>query len=287
MDADCLLGDDRPRRADLTLWQAHSRLWRLARRAAEPGGCRCAAENPRHGSKVAVPAVSIDPNDAGLLRAPGGNLSRRRCVRGVTLEPCREGAMTAWHVRARSRRAGALLGAVAVLVAGCTAPGGGSGPRADRAGAARHSAAAGSPGRVFGHRIAGTPGPVGVKHGSKPGIAGPLSLVQCAPPLGDPVVNRAEAASRPRVAVPACLCCRWCACAWVCCGCGPARWPPRSHLAWPCCPRWLGPPDWDSSPIRPACGPGCASHACPVGPDRSAAGSVQARSPGSAAAGAS
>jgi hypothetical protein len=198
--------------------------------------------------------------------------------------------MTAWHARPRSRRAGALVGAIAVLVAGCTAAGGGSGPRADRAGAARHSVAVSPPGRVFAHRIAGTPGPGSVKHGGGPGIAGAWSLAPCAPPLGGPGVNRAGAASRLRVAAPACLCCRWCACAWACCGCSPGRWPPRwwprSHLAWQCCPRWLGPPDGDSSPIRPACGPGCASRACPVGPARSAAGSVQARSPGGAAAGA-
>jgi len=182
--------------------------------------------------------------------------------------------MTASHVRARSRRAGALFGAIAVLVAGCAAAGGGSGPWADRAGAARHSVAASPPGSV--------------EHGSGSGIAGASSLTPCAPPLGDPVVNRAGAASRLRAAVPACLCCRWCACAWACCGCSPGRWPPpRSHLAWQCCPRWLGPPDWDSSPPRPACGPGCGSRACPVGPARSAAGSVQARSPGGGAIGAS
>ena len=200
--------------------------------------------------------------------------------------------MTAWHVRARSRRAGALLGAIAVLVAGCTAAGGGSGPRADRAGAARHSVAASPPGRVFAHRIAGTAAPGRARHGSGPGIAGASSLAQCAPPLGDPMVNRAGAASRLRVAVPACLCCRWCACAFACCGCSPGRWPPQwwspySHLAWQCCPPWLGPLDGDSAPVRPVCGPGCASRACPVGPARSAAGSVQARSSGGAGVGAS
>ena len=207
--------------------------------------------------------------------------------------------MTAWHVRARSRRAGALLAAIAVLVAGCTAAGGGSGPRAGRAGTARHYVAASPPGRVFAHGIAGTPGPGSIKHGGGSKIGRASAGAPCAAPLGAPVANRASAASRPRVAVPACLCCRWCACAWACCGCGAGRWPPRwwpphSHLAWWCCPRWLGPPGWDSAPIRPACGPGCGSHACPIGPQtpglgpaRSAAGSVQARSPGGAAAGAS
>jgi hypothetical protein len=211
--------------------------------------------------------------------------------KGVAVEPCREGAMTSWPARARSRRVGALLGAIAVLVAGCTTAGGGSGPRADRAGPVRPSVAASPPGRVVAHPIAGPPGPGSVKHGSGPGIAGASSLASCAPPLGGPVVRRVGAAFRPRVAVPACLCCRWCACAWACCGCGPGRWPPRwwprSHLAWQCCLRWLGPPGEDSSPIWPVCGPGCGSRACPVGPARPAAGSVQARSLGGAAAGAS
>jgi hypothetical protein len=204
---------------------------------------------------------------------------------------CREGAMTAWPVRARSPRAGALLGVVAVLLAGCTAAGAGSTPRAGPAGPDRHSAAASSPGRGVAHRTARTPGPGSVTHGSRPKVAGASSLAQCAPPLGVPAVGRAGAVSRPRVAVRACLCCRWCACAWACCGCGAGRWPPRwwprSHLVWPCCPRWLGPPDGESSSIWPACGPGCESGACPVGPARSAAGAVQARAPGGALAGAS
>jgi hypothetical protein len=188
--------------------------------------------------------------------------------------------MATWQVRARSRRAGALLAAVAVLVAGCAAAGGGSGPRAGRAGTARHSVAAGPPGRVLAHGIAGTSGPGSVKYGGGSKIGRASSLAPCAAPLGTPVANRAGAASRPRVAVPACLCCRWCACAWACCGCGSGRWPPRwwpshSDLAWWCCPRWLGPPGWESAPIRAACGPGCGSSACPVGPARPAAGSAR------------
>lgn len=201
--------------------------------------------------------------------------------------------MTASHVRARSRRAGALLGVIAVLVAGCTAVGGSSGPRVGPAGPTRHSVAASPSGRVI-QRTAGPPGVGSVRHGSTPGIAAASSLAQCAPPLGDPGVSRPGAASRPRVAVPACLCCGWSACAWTCGGCAPGRWPPQSHLAWQCCPRWLGPPGGDSPAIPPACGPGCGSFACPVGPQargpgsaRSAAGSVQARSPGGLAAGAS
>lgn len=201
--------------------------------------------------------------------------------------------MTEWRVRAQSRRAGALLGAAAVLLAGCTSAGGGSGPRTALGGPARHSAAASPPGRVVGHRISGTPGPGSVKHGSGPRIAGAPSLA-CAPPLGVPMGNRPVAASRLRVALPACLCCRWCACGGACCGCGPGRWPPRwwprSHLTWQCCAHWPGPASEDGSPIWRVCGPGwpgCGSRACPVGPTRPAAGAVQARSPARAAAGAS
>lgn len=195
--------------------------------------------------------------------------------------------MTAWPAWARSRPAGALVGAVAILLAGCASAGGDSTPRAGQAGPVRHSAAASRPGRVVAHRIAGTPEPGGITHGSGPGSAGASSLALCALPLGDPVVNRAGAAPRLRVAVPACVCCGWCDCAWACCDCGPGRWPPRSHLTWQCCPRLLAPSGGDTSPIWPECRPGCGSRACPVGPVRSAASTVQARSPGGAAAGAS
>jgi len=203
------------------------------------------------------------PPGCGSARAsapPGGNRSRPRRVKGIPPEPRREGTMTASHVRARSRQAGALLGAIAVLVAGCTAAGGGSTPRADRAGPARNSVAASPPGRVV-HRIATTPRP---GHGSGPGMTRASPLALCAPPLGDPVTYRAGAPSHLRVAVLACLCCHWCACAWACCGCGPGRWPPRSHLAWQCCPHPLEPPGGDSAAIPPACWPGCRSFACPA-----------------------
>jgi len=239
------------------------------------GRTRCRCGSRRRSGKPMMPVC---------CERPSGNLSRPGCVKGIPPEPCQEDAMTALGVRTRSQRAGALLGTVAVLAAGCTA-GGGSGALTNRAGPARHSVAS-PPGRVFAHPATTTPGPGSVKRASGPRIARAWSLVPCAPPLGDPVTYRAGAASRLPVATPACLCCRWCACAWACCGCGPGRWPPRSHLAWQCCPRWLGPPGGNSSPIPPACGLGCGSFACPVGPQapglgpaRSAAGSVQARSP--------
>src|SRR5215472_4599107 len=104
------------------------------------------------------------------------------------------GAMTAWPAWARSRPAGALVGAVAILLAGCASAGGDTTPRAGQAGPVRHSAPASRPGRVVAHRIAGTPGPGSTTHGSGPRIATAL----CAPPLGDPVVNRAGAAPRLR-----------------------------------------------------------------------------------------
>src|SRR5690348_15704115 len=96
----------------------------------------------------------------------GGNLSRLGCVRWIPPEPCREGAMTTSHVRALSRRAGALLGAGAFLVAGCTAAGGGSGLRADRAGPAHGAVAASSSGHSFAHWATRAPARGSVKHGS-------------------------------------------------------------------------------------------------------------------------
>ena len=197
--------------------------------------------------------------------------------------------MTASHTRVLSRRAGALLGAITVLAAGCTAAGGGSGPRADQAGAAPGTVAASPSGHSFAHRTGGTTGP-GVRHGGGSRIAPARSLPPCAYTAGHPVATPGGAAPSSPVAIAVC----WCACARDCCGCGLSRWPPRSHLAWLCCPRWLGPPGGDSSPVRLACGLGCGSFGCPAGPQapglgpaRSAAGSVQARSPRGVAAGAS
>ena len=207
--------------------------------------------------------------------------------------------MTTSHVRALSGRAGALLGAIAIVVTGCTATGAGSGPRSGRAGAAQDAVAASPSGHSFAHRTAGTTGPRSVRHGSRSRIAWDPSLSQCALAAGHPVMYPAGPASRSPVAVPMCPCCLWCACAWVCCGCGPGGWPPgwwspRSHLAWQCCSRWLWPPGWGSPPIAPACGPGCISRACPAWrqapvsrPARAAAGSFQDRSPGGTTAGAS
>jgi len=207
--------------------------------------------------------------------------------------------MTTSPGRGLSIRAGALLGAVAVLIAGCAAAGG-SGSRADRAGGARdaiaaHRIAARSSGRVVAQRAAGL-GSVEQRSGSRSARA--ASRVLCAPPVGDPVGYRAGGApgSPVPVAVPVCPRCGWCgcACAWACCGCAPGRWSPRSSLPWVCCSRWLRPLGGGDSPVPLACALGCSSLACPVGPQvpvpgpaRAPAGSVQGRSPRGMTAGAS
>ena len=198
--------------------------------------------------------------------------------------------MTTLHVGALSRRAGALLGAVAVLAAGCAAAGGGSGPRADRAGTAQDAVAASASSHRIAHRTARTTGPGSVRHSSGATITGPLQPLQCEQPMGHPVVSPESAASRSRLVIPVCPCCGWCSCAWACCGCGPGRWPPgrwpRSHLTWLCCTRWHWPPSAGAALIPPACEPDCRSFACPAGPRmlvpapaRAAAGSVRERSP--------
>jgi hypothetical protein len=195
--------------------------------------------------------------------------------------------MTTLHVRALSRRAGALLGAVAVLAAGCAAAGGNSGPRAARAGTAQDAGAA----SASSLRFARPTGPGSVKHSSGAPIRSPTPLFQCEHPMGHPVAGPVSAASRSRLVISACPCCGWCSCAWACCGCGPGRWPPgwgpRSHLAWLCCARWHWPPSAGAALIPPACEPGCRSFACPAGPrilvpgpGGATAGSVQERSPG-------
>src|SRR5215472_10537232 len=105
-----------------------------------------------------------------------------------TTEPCREVAMTTSHVRAVSGRTGALLGAIAVLVTGCAAAGGGSGPRASRAGGTQDTVAASPSGHIAAHRAAGTTGPGSVRHGSGSRIAWAPTLPRCAHPVGHPVV---------------------------------------------------------------------------------------------------
>ena len=198
--------------------------------------------------------------------------------------------MTASHTRALSRQAGALLGAIAGLVAGCTAAGGGSGPRAAQAGAAPGVVAESPSGHSSAHRAGRTTRPGGAGHGGGSRIAPVRSLPLCAYAAGRPVADPGGAPSSSRVAPAVC----W----WACCGCGPSRWPPawppRSHLAWPCCQGWPWSPGDGPSPMSLACGDGCGSGACPVGahapvprPAGAAVGSSGDRVPGGVAGGAS
>jgi hypothetical protein len=234
------------------------RTWVVAQQLAAGASRRgCRGCLPRAGGVRGAGAAGQDRGDLGLAgrgacpRAPNGNLSRPQCVRWVAPEPCREGAMTRSHVRALSGRAGALLGAIAVLVTGCAAAGGGSGPQAGQSGAAQ--AAARSSGHIAAHRAAGTTRP----GGSESRIARDRQLPRCVFYAGRPV-----AVSGSPVAVPRCQCCRWCACAWSCCGCGPGRWPARPYPAWQFCSCWRWPPSWGGAPISPACGLGCRALGC-------------------------
>lgn len=186
------------------------------------------------------------------------------------------------RIRAPSRRAGALLGAIAILLTGCMAPGAGSGPRSGRAGAASDTVVTGPSGHSFAHRATGTTGPRGVSHGRGPTVARASSLSACALAAGHPVSYSAGPASRAPVALPICPCCPWCDCAWICCGCRPGGWSPRSPVAWQCCWRWQTRPSWGGSAIPPTCWPGCRQRACPTwrqatvpGPSRTAAPSLQ------------
>jgi hypothetical protein len=189
-------------------------------------------------------------------RTSNGNRSRPQCVRWVAPEPCREGAMATSHVRAPLGRAGALLGAIAVLVTGCAAAGGG--PQAGQTGAAQ--AAPRSSGHTAAHRAAVTTRPGGVRHGSESRTAWNRPLPQCAYSAGRPVV----AGPRSPVAEPRCPCCLWCDCAWSCCGCSPGWWSARPYPARQFCPCWEWPPIWGGSPISSTSGPAGRAHVCPT-----------------------
>ena len=190
------------------------------------------------------------------------------------------------HVRALSARAGALLGAIAVLVTGCAAAGGGSGPLPDRTGAAK--VAARSSGHGAAPRAAGITRTDGARNDSGSRIAWEPPLSQCAYSAGRPLV----AVSGSPVAIPRYPSCRWCACAWSCCDCGPGHWSARPYPAWQFCSCWRWPPGWGGSAIPPACRPGCRARVCPArlplvpGPARAARGSSQDRVPGGITAGA-
>jgi hypothetical protein len=87
--------------------------------------------------------------------------------------------MTTAHTRALSRLAGALLGAITLLAAGCSAAGGGGGPRADPAVAAHDAVAVSPSGRAFGGRAPAVTGPISGRPGSGSRIAWVPSLPRC------------------------------------------------------------------------------------------------------------
>jgi len=99
--------------------------------------------------------------------------------------------MTTARVRAQFRLAGALLGAVMLLAAGCSAGGGGS-PGADPAGTAHAAVAVSSPGRAIADRTAG---PISGRRDSGSRIAWAPSLPRCSYAAGAPAPARTGAAS--------------------------------------------------------------------------------------------
>src|SRR5262249_57790069 len=104
-----------------------------------------------------------------------GTRPRRGASDGYHPERCQEGAMTTARARVQFRLAGALLGAVMLLVAACSAGGGGS-PKADPAGTARAAVAVSSPGRAIAGRTAG---PISGRRGSGARIAGAPAPPPC------------------------------------------------------------------------------------------------------------
>ena len=112
-------------------------------------------------------------------RLRGWNRPRRRRVRWVPPERRQEGAMTSAHTRAVSRLAGALLGAITLLAAGCSAAGGARRPRADPAVAAHDAVAVSPSGRAFGGRAPAATGPISGRPGSGSRIAWAPSLPRC------------------------------------------------------------------------------------------------------------
>jgi hypothetical protein len=99
------------------------------------------------------------------------------------------------HARVLSRLAGALLGAIMLLAAGCSA-GGGRAP-ADPPGAAHDAVAVSSSGHGFTGRTAG---PIGGKRGSGSRIAWAPSLPRCSYAAGTPAPGR-TGASGPRASI--------------------------------------------------------------------------------------
>jgi hypothetical protein len=104
--------------------------------------------------------------------------------------------MTTAHAWALSRLAGALLGAVTLLAAGCSAAGGGGGHRAGPAVAAHDAVAVSPSAPAFSGRTPAPSGPVGGRPGSGSRIAWAPSLPRCsyAPSGRQPRVSGLDAA---------------------------------------------------------------------------------------------
>jgi hypothetical protein len=106
--------------------------------------------------------------------------------------------MTTAHARALSRLAGALLGAVTLLAAGCSAAGGGGGHGAGPAVAAHDAVAVSPSAPAFSGRTPAPTGPISGRPGSGSRIAWAPSLPRCsyAPAPGG---TGAGAGRQPRI----------------------------------------------------------------------------------------
>jgi len=109
--------------------------------------------------------------------------------------------MTSAHARAISRLAGALIGALTLLAAGCSTAGGGGGPRADRAVAAHDAVAVSPSGRVSGGHAPAAIGPISGRPGSGSRMAWAPSLPQCSYAAGTPAPGGTGTASGPQARI--------------------------------------------------------------------------------------
>jgi hypothetical protein len=103
--------------------------------------------------------------------------------------------MTTAHARALSRLAGALLGAITLLAAGCSAAGGGGGPPASPAVAAHDAVAVSPSGRAIAGRAPAATGPISGRPGRGSRIAWAPSLPRCSYAAGTPAPGGTGAAS--------------------------------------------------------------------------------------------
>ena len=109
--------------------------------------------------------------------------------------------MTSAHARAISRLAGALIGALTLLAAGCSTADGGGGPRADPAVAAHDAVAVSPSGRASGGYAPAATGPISGRPGSGSRIAWAPSLPQCSYAAGTPAPGGTGTASGPQARI--------------------------------------------------------------------------------------